>query len=43
MSQTPLPAKLVLLNDLGHVEPGTKVRFLGWYVLSSPRYDSLSR
>lgn len=32
MSTGPVPSSLVLLRDLRSTAPGTKVRFLGWYV-----------
>lgn len=30
MSTGPPPSQLILLSDLGSMEKGTKVRFLGW-------------
>ena len=32
MSAGPIPTRLVFLDDLQTLSPGTKVRFLGWYL-----------
>ncbi|EDU44870.1 Ten1 domain containing protein [Pyrenophora tritici-repentis] len=36
MSSTPVASNLVLLRDLPTCPHGTKVRFLGWYIASTP-------
>lgn len=35
MSSGPLPTRLIFLDDLQHTALGGKVRFLGWYYVSS--------